>query len=153
MINLNINKIFHRLPDEIVETYADLINEIHQEEFWAVKAQQMKHKGLLKIILQMSCYGFNSGLIISLEMIKRRDSARFDIPCLLPGIMKWVAKNEFNHDLIMKGSSFIYLQLTSPDEKIVLAFKDVLQMSSPCSLSQFLKQWRIPEAKGIFPHG
>lgn len=25
--------------------------------------------------------------------------------------------------------------------------------TAPCSLSRFLKTWKVPEAKGIFPHG
>ena len=59
----------------------------------------------------------------------------------------------YDHDVILKGSNYIYLQLKSVDKETILSFKDVLQYTVPCPLSKFLKQWKIPEAKGIFPHG
>ena len=67
--------------------------------------------------------------------------------------MKWKAKLQYDHDVILKGSNYIYLQLKSVDKETILSFKDVLQYTVPCPLSKFLKQWKIPEAKGIFPHG
>ena len=33
-----------------------------------------------------------------------------------------------------------------------LVFKDILNFTSPCSLSKFLKQWNAPIGKSIFPH-
>ena len=53
----------------------------------------------------------------------------------------------------MKNSAITYLQLISPDEEIILGLKEVLQFTTPCPLSHFLKSWKVPEAKGIFPHG
>ena len=67
--------------------------------------------------------------------------------------MKWKAKNLFDDNVIMKGSNYIFLQFFSGDLETILSFKDVLQYTVPCPLSKFLKQWKIPEAKGIFPHG
>ena len=67
--------------------------------------------------------------------------------------MKWTANQRYEHDVILKGSNYIYLQLKSPDKETIFSFKDVLQYTVPCPLSKFLKQWKIPEAKGIFPHG
>jgi len=67
--------------------------------------------------------------------------------------MKWVHVNNYRTTPIMKHNNFTYLQLVSPDEEVILGFKDVLQYTVPCSLSSFLKSWKIPEAKGIFPHG
>ena len=67
--------------------------------------------------------------------------------------MKWIAKNKYDHEVIMKDSNYIFLQLKSNDEEKILSFKDVLQYTVPCPLSKFLKQWKVPEAKGIFPHG
>ena len=32
-------------------------------------------------------------------------------------------------------------------------FGDTLNYTSPCKLSQYLKQWNVEETKSIFPHG
>ena len=66
-------------------------------------------------------------------------------------MMKWCWKNNIHIELIMKQSSFIYLQFQIEDQ--ILGFKDVLQYTVPCPLSKFLKQWKVTESKGIFPHG
>ena len=52
----------------------------------------------------------------------------------------------------MKDNNFIFLQFEE-DDSFILGFKDVLQYTVPCPLSKFLKQWKVPESKGIFPHG
>ena len=67
--------------------------------------------------------------------------------------MNWVSKHNYGHELIMKGNSYIFLQLISLDGSIIISLKDTLQLTVPCSLSAFLKSWKIAEAKGIFPHG
>ena len=67
--------------------------------------------------------------------------------------MKWVKKNNYETNMIMKNSSITYLQLISPDEEVIMGFKEVLQFTTPCPLSVFLIQWKVPESKGIFPHG
>ena len=67
--------------------------------------------------------------------------------------MKWVKKNHYETNMIMKNSSITYLQLISPDEEVIIGWKEVLQFTVPCPLSGFLKQWKAPESKGIFPHG
>lgn len=53
----------------------------------------------------------------------------------------------------MKGNNLTFIQLSSVEAEILLSFKDVLQYTVPCPLSKFLKQWKVPESKGIFPHG
>ena len=60
---------------------------------------------------------------------------------------------KLKNNIIMKTSSLTYIQLLSPENDILLGFKDVLQYTVPCPLSRFLKQWKVPESKGIFPHG
>ena len=77
---------------------------------------------------------------------------RFDLNCLLPEMMKWIKNNGYTTNLIMKGNKLTYMQLVSPGEEVILGFKDVLEYTVPVPLSKFLKQWKIPEAKGIFPH-
>ena len=67
--------------------------------------------------------------------------------------MKWASQNNYKNNIIMKTSSLTYIQLLSPENDILLGFKDVLQYTVPCPLSRFLKQWKVPESKGIFPHG
>ena len=44
------------------------------------------------------------------------------------------------------------LDIVSPDKDFQLAFKDVLNYTSPCTLAAFLKQWKTAEQKGTFPH-
>ena len=67
--------------------------------------------------------------------------------------MKWVKKNNYKTNLIMKGNCMTFLQILSIDGDVLLGFREVLQYTVPCPLSKFLKQWKVPEAKGIFPHG
>ena len=44
------------------------------------------------------------------------------------------------------------LEIFSVEGDFRWAFKDVLNYTSPCNLSTFLKQWKTTEQKGIFPH-
>ena len=68
-------------------------------------------------------------------------------------MMKWMSANNYTSNVIMKGNNLTYIHLISPGREILLAFKDVLQYTVPCPLAKFLKQWKVPESKGIFPHG
>ena len=148
-----------RLPTEVFEAFEELNSEVNNEDL-AYNARQKSrgYRGYLEKMLQLSCFGYNSGMLLNgtrfgYDLVPIFISGRFDSHCLLHGIMKWKTLHNYNAETIMKGNSFVLIKMSSPDSRTIIGFKDVLQYTVPCPLSKFLKQWKIPEAKGIFPHG
>ena len=78
--------------------------------------------------------------------------SKFDLPVLLPSIIRYCKQKELSMDPIQKHGKFSYLTLKN-DEDILMQFRDVLSYTSPCSLDRFLKQWKTSQTKGFFPHG
>ena len=95
----------------------------------------------LETIMGLPIYGFNSG--------------RFDLVCMLDGIIKWCDQSypPRNTSYITRGRSFMTFQIQQLESEQIFVFKDVLNFTSPCSLSDYLKQWKTTEQKGAFPHG
>ena len=55
-----------RLPEEILSAYDEYIKEMNEAEMgqpepFYIRKKRLRHKGQLSTILQMSCYGYNSG--------------------------------------------------------------------------------------------
>ena len=79
-------------------------------------------------------------------------SSKFDIPVLLPFIIRYCKENEIKLKPMEKQGKLSYLTLNIEKES-VMQFRDVLSYTSPCSLDRYLKQWKTTQTKGFFPHG
>ena len=53
-------------------------------------------------------------------------------------------------DPLKKTSGYTTLEITDAD--LVISFKDVRHYTSPCNLDKFLKTWKAPAEKSIFPY-
>ena len=69
--------------------------------------------------VELCVYGFNS--------------ARFDLPVMLPFIVNWAIQRGVSIECLKRGTSYITLRVGE------LVFKDALQFNSPVTLSKFLK--------------
>ena len=98
------------------------------------KAQLFTWRSFIRNYTKLSVYGFNS--------------AKFDIPAMA-GTFFTIGEEHFADDVsaLKRGSSYLSVGFSE------IIFKDILMLSSPCSLSKYLKTWGVKEQKSIFPHG
>ena len=73
----------------------------------------------LQELMELSIFGFNS--------------ARFDLPILLPHIVSWATKHGHQIECLKRGTSYITLRVGS------LHFKDALNFNCPVKLEKFIK--------------
>ena len=78
--------------------------------------------------------------------------SKFDIPVLLPSIIRYCKENELKLKPLEKFGRTSYLTLKIEEDSL-MQFRDVLSYTSPCSLDQYLRQWKTTQTKGFFPHG
>ena len=79
--------------------------------------------------------------------------SKFDLPILIPTIMKYCVEKDFLTSILPKGGKMSYFNLQKEKDVDVIQFRDILTYTSPCSLDKFLRQWKTAETKGCFPHG
>ena len=85
--------------------------------------------------------------------------SRFDLPILLPSIVKFADTLHLNYKVLKKNTQIINLVISkasngySKKSDPILSIRDVLKYTAPCSLASFLSQWRVKQQKGFFPHG
>ena len=122
-----------QVPEEIVNAIEKMDEEIELMENGLRKSNIIKMRSHLKKYTELNTYGFNS--------------SKFDIPALIGGMVKFASDHGLKIQTLKKGSRYITVQIGD------IVFKDTLNYSSPCSLEKYLRQWKAPDAKGIFPHG
>ena len=121
------------VPQEF-EAAVDLIdNVLKKDKFNSDRSKLQSFKTHLEKYKILNCYGFNS--------------SKFDMQCLIAGLATYADANELQKEVLKKTTKYLSVRIGD------IVFKDVLNYTSPCSLSKFLKQWNAPDAKGIFPHG
>ena len=91
----------------------------------------LRFRRYLNSIRRLDVYGFNS--------------ARFDMGVIAGPLFMELEKKE-KLSVIKKGAAFF----NASTEK--LSFKDVLSFTAPCKLEKFLKTWKSPAAKSIWPY-
>ena len=69
--------------------------------------------------MELSVFGFNS--------------ARFDLPVMLPYIVGWATKRGVPIECLKRGTSYITLRVGE------IVFKDALNFNSPLRLEKFIK--------------
>ena len=122
-----------QVPDEIVDALDKMEEEIDSMDHGPKRSNISRLRSHLKKYTELNTYGFNS--------------SRFDLQALVGGIVQFASNNKLEIQTLKKGAKYITLQVGE------IVFKDTLNYTSPCSLDKFLRQWKAPEAKGIFPHG
>ena len=122
-----------QMPDEIIDAIEQLSNEQRSQKFSSEQSKKQTYKRHLQKYSQLNCYGFNS--------------SKFDMPCIIGGMVRYGKDRKLETKVLKKTSKYLTIQIGG------IIFKDILNYTSPCSLSKYLKQWNAPEAKGIFPHG
>ena len=122
-----------QVPEEITDTFQKMDEQIEHLERGIHRSNIIRMQSHLKKYKELNTYGFNS--------------SRFDLNALIGGIVTFASNNELQIHPLENGSKYIVVQVGD------IVFKDTLNYTSPCSLDTFLRQWKAPEAKGIFPHG
>ena len=89
-------------------------------------------RNYLAKICQLKCYGYNSG--------------KYDLPCLLPGLLTYSDKYNVKMSVLKRGNAF--LSLTMQD----IVFVDACNFTSGCSLDSFTRMWGTETKKSIFPY-
>ena len=131
-------KCLDSLHKEIVKTIPEYIfdAQAHIEEveggFNRYKTKYFTWQNFLKSFTDLSIFGFNS--------------SKFDMPCLAPLIFSMAKRKGYKINCIKRGTR--YLNVTIGD----FSFRDILMLSSPCKLSDYLKTWKTSECKSIFPY-
>ena len=121
-----------QVPTEISAAIEKMLLETAEMDQCPKKSLIDSYRFHLEKYYKLNVFGFNS--------------SRFDIPILIGGIVQYANKYKIKPETLKKGAK--YLTLSVGD----IVFKDILNYSSPCSLDKYLRQWKAPEAKGIFPH-
>jgi len=114
---------------EAVEKLENIVAEAKK------KTEKRRFKGMLnKLVkhLKMNVYGFNS--------------ARFDLPVLVPYLLPIISKYDSKLSVIKKSCSYFLI------ENRKMAFRDVLNFSVPISLAGYLKQNSTEQTKSIWPY-
>nr|AAT47865.1 hypothetical protein 008-24 [Oikopleura dioica] len=114
---------------EAVEKLENIVAEAKK------KTEKRRFKGMLnKLVkhLKMNIYGFNS--------------ARFDLPVLVPYLLPIISKYDSKLSVIKKSCSYFLI------ENRKMAFRDVLNFSVPISLAGYLKQNSTEQTKSIWPY-
>ena len=121
---------------EIPNYYNDAIAKIEEEikklNFSAEQRKLYNYLQFLKNITSLIIYGFNS--------------SKFDLPILMPYLITIGGRLGFESNCIKKGLKYINFTMGP------YIFRDILQLSSPCTLSKYLSTWGESEGKGIFPY-
>ena len=133
-------KFLELIPQEISQAIATLNERIISSQFSKTQLKQKSVLYYLKSCLTLPCYGFNS--------------AKYDIPCIIGLIFNYCKENDCDLDLIKRGTTYMALTLTRrlDERKSSITFRDVLNYTSPCRLSKYLKQWGAELQKSIFPY-
>ena len=79
-------------------------------------------------------------------------SSKFDVPVLIPLIVRYCEEHGLETSVLQKQSKVSYLSVKNENDDLI-QFRDVLSYTSPCSLDGFLRQWKTTQTKGCFPHG
>ena len=143
----NLQKL---IPKEIHDAAKKLAKKIDGQTFSKAFCQERGLLYHLNNYRKLSVYGFNSGKILFLISILLKLSARFDVPVMIGMISKWCKDNQVKMSTIKKGSGYMVLEMKDGD--LIISAKDTRHYSSPCNLDKFLKTWKAPAEKSIFPY-
>ena len=121
------------VPREFDEAIENIDFVLREKKFDSDQAKLQSFKRHLSQYKILNCFGFNS--------------AKFDMQCLVAGMVRFADARGIMKQVLKKTTKYLTFRIGG------IVFKDVLNYTSPCSLSKYLKQWNAPDAKGIFPHG
>ena len=74
---------------------------------------------------------------------------KYDLPVLLKFLYEEIVETKSPQspiNIIKRNSSYMQISFMN------IQLRDVLNYTTPCSLSEYLRQWQISETKSIFPH-
>ena len=125
-------QITQTVPSYIFDAKEHVQSIIEENGFSKFSGKHYKWLRYLESFTNTSCFGFNS--------------SKFDLPCIAPLLFSVANRFDYEISCIKRGTR--YLNVTIGE----LAFRDVLMLSSPCKLSDYLKTWKATEAKEIFPY-
>ena len=94
--------------------------------------QMNEAKQYLTKICRLRCYGYNS--------------AKYDLPCLFPGLLSYADKYNVKVSVLKRGNAILSLTIQN------IVFADVCNFTSGCSLDSFTKMWGAETTKAIFPY-
>ena len=97
------------------------------------RTKLVKLKHFLTKYLTLNVWSFNGG--------------KFDIPVLLNYITVYCTSRDLDLSPIKRGSQYMALNVDN-----LFKFTDIINMSSPCSLDKYLRQWKAKVNKSIFPY-
>ena len=140
MLMIGQKYIQEHVPQEI-KTAVDNMND-------KLKAEWSKRKGQRNMQMIFKLYGLRSKLMEYMTLnVYGFNSAKFDLPILLPAIAVYCRKKQIDLTNPLKKTGYMSLSVGN------LKFRDIMNYTSPVSLDKYMKQWNAPEAKLCFPHG
>ena len=121
------------IPKYFQKAKEQLEQEMSSMEFSAERTKLFSYLRYLKTFSSLIIYGYNS--------------SKFDIPVLVPYLLTIGRRLGYEPNAIKKGTRYINLEIGP------FVFRDIMQLSSPCTLQKYLTTWGESEnAKGIFPY-
>ena len=163
---LKMQKIFvKKLPSQITQTIRKLEIEKDDESKTTSAYSINKMLQYLSKYQTLKIFGFNSRnsmtrVICVICVITRNnleiyqsEKSKFDIPVLMPSLIRYNETNHLNMKPLKKGTNYFCLNIAEPEGPDLLQFRDVLSFTTPCTLDRFCKQWKTDLKKGCFPHG
>jgi hypothetical protein len=91
-----------------------------------------KWRNKLKVFFQLNCYGFNC--------------AKFDLPCIAPLLFTVAQRKDMKVSFLKRSTKYISVSIDD------FNFRDIMLLSVPCTLSKYLKTWKVQGCESIFPY-
>ena len=125
-------KMKETIPSYIFDAQEHIQSLLEEGRFNKHRTKYLTWRTYLSSFTNMSVFGFNS--------------SKFDLPCIAPLLFSIAKRNGYKISCIKRGTR--YLNATVGE----FSFRDVLMLSSPCKLSQYLQTWKARGQKSIFPY-
>jgi hypothetical protein len=135
LMRLQIEKLKY-LPDwiekgkEIIFQKKCLLKS--QNARWTAFTPLFMFKKELEKLSRLDVFGFNC--------------ARFDLPCIAGPLFLTLQEKFEKVEVLKKNAAYISISTN------ILAFKDALKFTAPCSYDKFARVWEAPTFKSIWPY-
>ena len=99
----------------------------------------------------MALTAVNSQIILTL---RKRTLAKFDLPTIIGLIYGYCKIRDYDFQTLKKGTKYItgVIKRQKGERTAVIAFRDCLNYTAPCSLDKYCRQWGARLQKSIFPY-
>jgi len=125
-------QIVATVPSYIFDAKEHVESVIEEGGFSKFSSTHYKWLRYLESFTNTSCFGFNS--------------SKFDLPCIAPLLFSVANRCDYEISCIKRGARYLNVTIGQ------LSFRDVLMLSSPCKLTDYLKMWKATECKSVFPY-